>query len=480
MSGLAIEVELLTGAYRAARLDGADAEWPPHPDRLFSALVQAWGDGGNDQEERVALEWLEEQPPPIVEASAEYSTRDAPIVYVPPNDQLTLPEGRRRQARHFRAAHPQSPTLRFLWPEAAPSPQQQQTLASLTSRLASLGHSASLVRVAVVPASPPASERAWTPDDRGEVSLRVAYHGRLDDLERWYSAGERPETRAVARYSAPRAALPPSPASIFGSEKDWIILEGAGGEPDVLALAHVARRLLSALIKLSPTQPAPEVLTGHGPLGGPSTRAHLAVLPLLNVGWEHSDGSVLGVALVMPRDLPPGERQQVLSAVAAFARPQGSSDEATLVARLHLSREYSWQLERVVSPSRESLKPRRWCRGSTTWASVTPVLLDRFPKEDDPAEIATLVAQACVAIGLPEPTEIEVHKHSGVSGSPGSYPARGSKVRPNWSFPADSKLKDRVRRHVVLRFAEPVRGPVVLGAGRYHGFGLCLPTGGAE
>jgi CRISPR-associated protein Csb2 len=29
--------------------------------------------------------------------------------------------------------------------------------------------------------------------------------------------------------------------------------------------------------------------------------------------------------------------------------------------------------------------------------------------------------------------------------------------------------------HAQIEFAEPVRGPVLVGAGRYLGYGLCLP-----
>jgi len=29
--------------------------------------------------------------------------------------------------------------------------------------------------------------------------------------------------------------------------------------------------------------------------------------------------------------------------------------------------------------------------------------------------------------------------------------------------------------HAVVEFSEPVRGPVIIGAGRFVGFGLCLP-----
>jgi CRISPR-associated protein Csb2 len=34
--------------------------------------------------------------------------------------------------------------------------------------------------------------------------------------------------------------------------------------------------------------------------------------------------------------------------------------------------------------------------------------------------------------------------------------------------------------HAVIDFAEPVRGPVLIGAGRYNGFGVCRPLPEAE
>ena len=91
---------------------------------------------------------------------------------------------------------------------------------------------------------------------------------------------------------------------------------------------------------------------------------------------------------------------------------------------------------------------------------------------------ARLIATACRNIDLPEPLAIEIHKHSAIKGVPSAYPARGERNRPDWSFPKGSKFASRPRRHVVLHFGENIEGPVILGAGRFHGFGLCLPLNG--
>jgi CRISPR-associated protein Csb2 len=161
-----------------------------------------------------------------------------------------------------------------------------------------------------------------------------------------------------------------------------------------------------------------------------------------------------------------------------LSRFAGFGNAGDPVAKLNFGPAGVWILEHTTMPSRQSLRPDRWCEAGRTWASATPVLLDRFPDRGDDLEAAALIAGACVNIGLPEPKEIEFHKYSAVTSAPPAYPARGQRSRPDWSFPQGARFARRLRRHVVLRFAEPVAGPVILGAGRFHGFGLCLPIGG--
>lgn len=469
MPGFGFEVELLTGAYRAALPDGTGAEWPPHPERLFSALVQAWGDGVQPEAERAALEWLERAGAPRVHADVEVYERTSPIVYVPPNDRA-FPQ---RQARTFAVVTPSSAHFLMAW-DSIPPPEVAQALGELASRVASVGHSASLVRMAFVSEPPEEPNRTWKPNEDGVSALRVAYPGRLSHLQQWIARDERPRTLATLRYSAPSSFEAHAASSDFGGPEDWIIFEDieSAGHPDVLAFAHVSQRVRDALMSLSDQQPPPEVISGHGSSGEPSRTSHLACVPLMDVGWEHSNGALLGFALVMPRTLPGPQRSVVVSAVASFA-PFHEGGEP--IATVQLRREQRWRVQRSALPSRASLRPGRWCATANVWGSVTPVLLDRFPDKDDPVEIAQTIALSCKNIGLSDLVEIELHKYSPVNGAPDAYPARGNASRPDWSFPAGSSLAARPRRHVVLRFASPVRGPVLIGAGRYRGFGLCLP-----
>ena len=89
-----IEVNFLTGRFVAtSHNDRRQPEWPPHPARLFSALVAAWADADEpDPSERAALEWLESQPPPWVAAS-DAVPRRVVSHFVPVNDASVISRG---------------------------------------------------------------------------------------------------------------------------------------------------------------------------------------------------------------------------------------------------------------------------------------------------------------------------------------------------------------------------------------------------
>ena len=88
--------EFLTGVCRAAHEPGDDApDWPPQPDRVFSALVSAWAARDELPDERRALEWLEAQAPPAVHASNHTARTNARRVRTP--ERFPNPAQRSRQ-----------------------------------------------------------------------------------------------------------------------------------------------------------------------------------------------------------------------------------------------------------------------------------------------------------------------------------------------------------------------------------------------
>jgi CRISPR-associated protein Csb2 len=111
-----------------------------------------------------------------------------------------------------------------------------------------------------------------------------------------------------------------------------------------------------------------------------------------------------------------------------------------------------------------ALRPQVWSRPSAVWASVTPILLDRFPKKN--LSVEEILAKTCERAGLPRPIEIE---HGPFSGIHGVSPVnefrllRSKGEKPRWGV------------HAKFRFEQPVRGPILLGAGRFFGLGLLKP-----
>src|SRR5262249_8884866 len=112
--------------------------------------------------------------------------------------------------------------------------------------------------------------------------------------------------------------------------------------------------------------------------------------------------------------------------------------------------------------------PRTWTGPAACWTSATPVLLDRFPKKNR-APVEDTIARSCQHAGLPRPARVAVSRYSPLHGVEPS--GRFLKVRPAADLPPPST-------HVTLTFDRPVRGPVLIGAGRYFGLGLMRPFKG--
>lgn len=510
---LTMEVEYLTGVAFAARVDRpAEAEWPPHPDRLFSALVAAWAETGAEDNGRAALEWLETQAAPQIIAP-EAAAREVVDVFVPPNDAqvsgkvggklpkdwkaalYALPSARtNRQPRQFPASviewngSGRAKPVWFVWPAAEPTPTVEHALASIAHNVAYLGHSSALVRVTVDTADGMDGLTHW-PDDTGDVQLRWVYPRRLEDLVRDFddtlafnlkrkrgqpSRTFRPQPGPAVRYATKQTKAEP-PRSVFGH--DWIVFEDAGGAvPALTALAHLSRTVHRSLLSHA-GDGAPEVLSGHQADGAPSTEPHVAIVPLADVGSRYATGRLMGFAVVLPRDLERHydnpDRKAVLQAVAKLAISDDNQDGGLL----RLSRTVAWQVRRVPFPDKWSLQSDRYLgprQGAKRWATITPLLLDRHPKAGGEGS-AEIVMRACENIGLPAPADVLLTKHSAVNGAPSAWPPGGAPKQTDWSFPKDSPLAARRRVHATLTFEEPVHGPIILGAGRFRGFGLCLP-----
>ena len=168
----AIGVELLMRRAIITRWDNREEpEWPPHPDRVFMALVAAWGEAGEDAGQREALEWLERLDAPSLAVSLEVSERTSFTSYVPVNDDSSpmgkkgpfgamgsLPIGRNRQPRRFPSVAPSSPMVFLIWDIDAPA-NLRPALEKVCELVTYLGHSATPVRVWIEDQPPCADAR---------------------------------------------------------------------------------------------------------------------------------------------------------------------------------------------------------------------------------------------------------------------------------------------------------------------------------
>src|SRR5207302_1618978 len=132
--------------------------------------------------------------------------------------------------------------------------------------------------------------------------------------------------------------------------------------------------------------------------------------------------------------------------------------------------------KRDWAESRKALKPETWSahpEGSRTWASVTPVVLDGFPKEDQlrdrsgwTTQVLAMLARACQRVGLPEPAAVDFGTTTWHQGSPrASVKRRSVRGHPEVAnasaglgdgfppYPAKPTTGIRPQFHVRLRFA---------------------------
>ncbi|MDQ1295490.1 MAG: hypothetical protein QG608_3375 [Actinomycetota bacterium] len=305
-----------------------------------------------------------------------------------------------------------------------------------------------------------------------ETALRVPYPGYLEELSELHASGlpaweagrtHGYRTRSVSTTPRPslRAAVDrPAHPEASGNNvpspfPDIVLFRFLDHTPPGRMAARCAAALRHEVLE-SCGQPVPEVLHGHGADGRP----HVAFLAVPDVGFPHSDGHLLGVGVALPA-LPEDERRTILRAVHGLCGPDSSR-----TASIALHGHGRFRMARVSGTEREAgrwgLTVRRWRRPCRRWASVTPVILDRYPKR--PEDVAKVIRRSCREAGLPDPLDLRITTAPLLPGtvhfSSSDLPKRAQK---------------RLYCHVVLKFDRPVEGPVLLGAGRYQGLGLLAP-----
>ncbi|QXQ13863.1 type I-G CRISPR-associated protein Csb2 [Skermania piniformis] len=406
-----------------------------------------------------------------------------------------LPDNRDRQARQFPSVTPDDPVIRYGW-DAPVDPQRVVELDGILGRIARLGHSASLVTCRVVPE---AVQPVWIPGSDGSEGrtfrtvTRGVHEALVEEYARHGGVLDRNMPAVMTDYRRAGRPAPVTATATGVGAGEWIVLPlpSRVGIPPT-RVVDVARAVRSALMSYA-DEPVGSFLSGHRDRAvpdertGPATEPHLSVLSLPDVSHVHSSGQIRAVALALPLDAADADVAQTLAALRAWGDtgyrlllPGGSAYTLEPAVRDRAGADPT--VGRVASRS-------FWARTAQAWSSVTPVALDRHPKVNRRADFDTqnaalfpLVSTLCLRAGLPAPIEISASSVPvwpsvpPVAGGPG-VGRPGRPVSPQYRVGHDPRRR-RYTVHLSIRFAEPVTGPLVLGAGRYFGYGLMLPTPG--
>jgi CRISPR-associated protein Csb2 len=177
----------------------------------------------------------------------------------------------------------------------------------------------------------------------------------------------------------------------------------------------------------------------------------------------------------MPSRLTASDRTVLLRLVANWEKAR-SDDRGILTLAAGGSPPIA--IRRVEMSAKQSLSPDLWCRPSRRFITATPIALDRNPgnlrsNTGRTAHKASLEAQqsisdACLRVVGARPISVEVSLSPLLPGA--------QHVREFLPWPGRPGRTARVRVHADIQFSASVRGPLLIGAGRFFGLGLCLPV----
>lgn len=497
---LVIAWQYLTGRCVATDFtDREKAEWPPHPDRVFQALVAAWGERGADPAERNALLWLEKLgTPKLVCPPLEDEERRPVKVYVPVNDIESsqkiygeklislLPEQRDPKARYFPSVRVGDGICALVW-EQADTAEHAEALTRLCAAVGRIGHSSSLVRCWHSEELPSPVTHVPVRDDmrRNDFMLRVFESGRLHLLAAHHqaivegqSADVLPPRARQFGYIRARSGQEAVPQGDFSAP--LLVFRRVSGTRfhlrQTLDATQTLRRALIA--KANDDGELCQLISGHGADGQPLQDVpHVAYVPLAFAGHRHADGHLLGLAMAMPSGIFTELEDRFYAAVAALIadeseRTQNPDNENF---KLYLGTKG----ELLLSPQSglntlTNLRSETWCRPATLWASMTPIVMDRMQnarRSDPDGWAAEQINIMCRRQGLPEPIDIQIRPVSFLIGAP--------TVREFWPLQRKSGAHRRMV-HALLEFPAKISGPLILGAGRFKGYGFCKPLRDGE
>lgn len=463
-------------------------EWPPSALRLFQALVAAAAQGALITDDAIeALRWLERLAPPAIVAPRHRNGQEVKT-FVPLND-LDAKGGEPRKVADIRAAKQIRPKLlqgqrfHYAW-SIPPHTTVPSGLPTIVKRVYQFGRGVDIASadLEVISANQWFDVVATFDGELfelgGDTTLAAPVDGTVHSLVRRYQAASQ-QVRESARpqrasfYNPPKPVFQTvgydvSPASLLLYELreqqqperlyPWRLDQAV--ELVTTVRDQLAARLTKALPELSSV--VDYTIVGrvqHDVKLQPSQRVRL--IPLPSVGHQYADPSVRRVAVMIPSDCVIQSRDiaWALSGLRVGAAELVRSEDRSMLQRYLGSNTHG--------------RGTNW-----VWQSITPVALPHTTSRSSngAAELLSEQDRATHAIW-------NALRHAGVKAHATSVKFQREPFRTRGAHAesfATPRFDPRRLWHVEIEFNRPVRGPLVIGDGRFLGLGVLLPVRSAS
>jgi CRISPR-associated protein Csb2 len=474
------------------RRDAGEPEWPPSPLRLFQALVAAaasrWWGRQFKEYAHPALDWLQRQSPPLIVAPAHHI--GLPVRVAVPNNDLDVvatawakckePKKQPSELKTLKTIRPtrliveneEPGTIHYLYPLAAEDSEftkHRETLFAAARSISHLGWGIDMVaaHASVISEGEAAklSGERWRPvDATSATGYRVPIGGTLQALIDKHEAflnrlgpdGFNPvpplsafRTAGYRRAMDPPAKPSPVAFKLLDPENDRFAWFPA---TDANCVAAMTRHATAVAAKHERKEWVDDYIHGHGAAGG-ETMPRFSYLPLPSIERRDKRAPVVGgIRRLLLAELHEAPNSRLLWA-RQMLPGQFLIDEKSKLRRA------------MLAPLNENDRVlRQYTARSETWASVTPVVL---PGCDDGkfAKAEKLFFKALRHAGYC-PDALAKLEFRNVSFWP------GADLALRFQRPDYLKKDHWSVYHMRLRWRQPVRGPLAIGAGRHCGLGI--------
>lgn len=514
MPALLISVRFHDGRYHGS------GEWPPSPARLFQALVAGTARGEKLSGHAVeALEWLEALDSPVIVSPSSYLGQGLNN-FVPNNDRDVVEAMRLRgsfesdadyqkaiakqrtgkniRPHLFNAAVP----LTFAWTfdDGEDAERHARTICEIADDLYQLGRGVDMAwassEIVTDEAEVEAQLRAqgavrWSPNKGGEgKTLSCPHRGSLASLIRRFEATRtRFEIVSQGRKISQLFRQAPKPnfkPVLYNSPSAFLLFDIRQGDAFaarpldlIVTITEEIRDLAAERLKTSswrredPKRDAciEKIFVGRDAVEADKVR-RIGITPLPSIGHAQAERSIRRVLVTVPPDCPIGTDDVAW----AFSGLAIESDKET-----------GEIIELVQASDRTMLKHYgvEDAAPARVWRTVTPAALPERAarRRIDPRrmrEEAKDGAERARENATAESAVQQALHHAGIDTSAQAIrvqrePFEG-KGRRAEAFAKGARFAKERLWHVEVAFAQAIRGPLLIGDGRYMGLGLMAPV----